>query len=72
MYCENCKNKAYCLDFKKCDTLRGCGSGIPDFLPSDIANSIVQKVNRAVDLMGFDRAEYSREVVAEIKKALGV
>lgn len=70
MNCENCTNKTYCAPFRDIEDLRGCGSGIPEFHPSAIAEKVVRKVNRGIEEMNLDRTKYSREVMKEIKKAL--
>ncbi len=70
MNCEDCKNKSYCEPFKNNDDMRGCGSGIPEFLPFAVAEIVVRKVNRAVEEMGFDREEYSNKVIEAVKNAL--
>lgn len=70
MLCKDCVNTTYCGPFQKSDNMRGCGRGIPELHPSAVAEKVVRKVNLAVDELGLDRDEYSREVVAEITKAL--
>ncbi len=72
MNCENCTNKKYCEPYKRVENLRGCGTGIPQYLPSEVAKPVVWRVNRAVEEMGFNRDEYAKLVLEEIKKALDV
>ena len=65
MYCGNCKNKKYCVEIKK--GCSGCTSGVPNYLPKEVAKTIYYIINKACKDLDIDYDEYLMSVFIDLK-----
>lgn len=65
MRCDNCKNVAYCVSHKEEPEMLGCTSGIPAYLPANIAQKLIKIVEDGATKLGLDKEQYLVTIVAE-------